>query len=100
MKTIEITTDAFLTVVSDAIMMASMKVDTQIVFDGEQFHIEEVVCEDFVRGYVIRHNIIDINPMPLEKENFLKWLTNKLYIHNNGCADYFRGKELEIKFIQ
>ena len=46
MKTIEITTDAFLTIVSDAIMMASMKVDTQIVFDGEQFHIEEVVCED------------------------------------------------------
>jgi hypothetical protein len=101
MKKIEITTDAFLTVVSDAIMMATTKADTQIVFDGEQLHVEEVVCENFVRGYVIRHKIIDINPMPLEKEDFLKWMSNKLYIHNNACADYFLNKEkLEIKFIK
>jgi hypothetical protein len=101
MKTIEMTTDAFLTIVSDAIMIASTKTDAQIVFDGEQLHVEEVICEEFVRGYVIRHKIIDTNPMPLEKEEFMKWMSNKLYIHNNACADYFLNKEgLEIKFIK
>lgn len=88
-KTIEITTDDFLTVVSDAIMMSSMKSDTQIIFDGEDFHVEEVVSKDFIRGYVIRHNIIDDNPMPLEKEEFMKWLGDKIYIHSNSCIGYF-----------
>lgn len=87
----------FLTVVSDAIMMSSMKADTQIIFDGEQFHIEEVVLEDFIRGYVIRHKAVDI---PIGEVKFEKWLSNLLFIHCNSCTKYFREKkEILIMFV-
>ena len=91
----------YLTVLNWAIANAVFAADTQVVFDGAEFHWEEVVCQEFVRGYVIKHSdyinaqIPDGNDNGEEPNDFQNWLTDKLLYHANKCWEYFQ--ELEKK---
>jgi hypothetical protein len=91
----------YLHVVNIAIANAVFAADTQIVFDGEDFHWEEVVCQDFIRGYVIKHNDYSNVQIPDEIENvevtneFDNWLTDELLYHADKCLQYFNIKKMK-----
>ena len=66
--------------------------DYQIVFDGQDFHYEEVVLKEFIRGCVIEHARYALSDIPEGGENkdeelndFQVWLV----IHVNGMGNYF-----------
>jgi hypothetical protein len=70
--------------------------DYQIVFDGHDFHYEEVVSKEFIRGYVIEHAKYALSDIPEGGENkgeelndFQEWLAGELFIHVNGMDNYF-----------
>lgn len=70
--------------------------DYQIVFDGQDFHYEEVVSKEFIRGYVIEHARYALSDIPEGGENkdeelndFQVWLAGELFIHVNGMGNYF-----------
>jgi hypothetical protein len=77
------------------------KVDTEIVFDGEQFHIEDVIDKSFIRGYVIDHTQYNVDELPdgkspsedPEMNNFQYWLAMQLWMHVNKMCEYFYTKE-------
>jgi hypothetical protein len=97
MKTIEINMNKFLYYIADAILMSATKVDAQIIFDGEDFHVEEVVCKDFIRGYFIEHIKNNNIPTNKQKGKLAEWMSEQVFIHHNLCIEYFHNvKNIEI----
>jgi hypothetical protein len=104
MKKENINDKNYLHVINCAIANAVFAADTQVVFDGEEFHWEEVVCQEFIRGYVINHmdyinvQIPEGNDTGDEPNDFQSWLTDQLFYHANKCWEYFQ--ELETKNLK
>jgi hypothetical protein len=96
MEKINLTSDEFLEVVGDAVMKASFKCDVQIVFDGETFHVEEIFCRDFIRGYVIKHNSSHISANDMDV--FPEWITEQLTVHSNKCIKFYKDLGVKMNF--
>jgi len=101
MKIEDVNDKDYLHVINCAIANAVFEADTQVVFDGLDFHWEEVVSQEFVRGYVIKHGDYVNAQIPegsddgKEPNDFQNWLTDQLFLHANKCWEYFQ--ELETK---
>ena len=91
---IQIEEDEIFNIVDHAIANAVNGTDQQIVFDGEDFHHEDIITKDFIRGYVInssQYNNVDEN---MEGEAFHHWLANEYFIHLNAMQEYFYNKNI------
>jgi len=91
MEQIEIINDKFNDIVFGAVLDCDyIGNDVQIIFDGEDFHVEPVIDKSFIIGYFI------------ERKSFLgaKSMRKVATKHIIKCLDYFlKVKSLEIILI-
>jgi hypothetical protein len=103
MKKKDVNDKDYLHVINCAIANAVFEADTQVIFDGKDFHWEEVVCQEFIRGYVIKHSdyvnelIPEGNNNGEEPNDFQNWLTDQLFYHANKCWEYFQDLKTKNK---
>ena len=81
MKTISVSEPVYLNMLARAIQRAVSTGDTQMIFDGEDFHIEEIVCKEFIRGYLIFQADYVCVQVPEERRAYHLWLEHETYIH-------------------